>query len=84
MHQKYIAKFGHQEGPYGRRIFKHASTMGQGYLGQWWQNLRTCVQRNCIFSDKTSPCAIDFAPKRNFFVHPPYGIIKYVFFLACF
>ena len=32
--------------------FRHASTMGQGNLGQSWRNLRTCVRRNYFFQTK--------------------------------
>ena len=48
------------------QMFKHASTMGQGYLGQRWRNLGKCVLRNHFFLDKTSPCTIDFSPKHIF------------------
>ena len=42
----HIAKFGHQRGNMVDQKFKHASTMGQGDLGQSWQNLRTRLRRN--------------------------------------
>ena len=41
--------------------FRHASSMGQGNLGQSWRNLRT--REKLFFSDKTSPCTIDCALK---------------------
>ena len=34
------------------QMFKHASTMGQGYLGQRWRNLGKCVLRNNFFWTK--------------------------------
>ena len=40
------AKFDHQGGNMVGQKFRHASTMGQGNLGQSWRNLRTRVRRN--------------------------------------